>query len=41
MKCPRDNTELELIDERMSWEKYRCPECKMKVTLTEEEEDEE
>jgi len=37
MKCPRDNAELELVDERMDWQHFRCPECRMKITCEEDD----
>lgn len=39
MNCPRDNTELELVDERRDWETYRCVNCGLKITLEEGGED--
>jgi peptide subunit release factor 1 (eRF1) len=32
IRCPRDNVELELVDERMDWQHFKCPDCGMKVT---------
>jgi len=38
MRCPRDNAELELVDERMDWQTFRCTECGMKIKCEEGEE---
>jgi len=35
MNCPRDGAELELVDEGMTWQKLKCPVCKMKIHLEE------
>jgi hypothetical protein len=40
MRCPRDNAELELVDERMDWQNFRCTECGMKIKCEEGEDDE-
>lgn len=36
MNCPRDNTELKMIDETMTKQVFVCPECSMKITCEEQ-----
>jgi len=35
MRCPRDDTELKMIDETATKQVFVCPECEMKITCEE------